>query len=243
MKRLAGALLLLTLVTPAFAEGTDFQQLFAGKEIPQTLKLKDLGGEWRRVNIGIAGASKGGLMDMLGPLMQAGMMSDNGKTKGKDDPAAAMIGLSLFSSLFGGGETKEPVYYTKGQTTTVAGETFLLTYRFEKPSMNLMSLAAESEKNGKDPDFSKMASDGKLTPESDLTLSLINVKSINTLNSIKPFDMAQEIADSAKGGGSLMELMAQEQAKEQANDAKAPAKPASATGAAKKPAAKGKPGS
>src|SRR5947209_15015361 len=238
MKRLAAVALLLTFSAPAWAEGIDFQQLFSGKEVPHTIKLKELDGDWRRVSIGIAGAAKGGLSDMLGPLMQAGMMSDGDKSKGKNDPAAAMLGLSFFSSLFGGGESKEPVYYTKGQTVTVGSESFLLAYRFEKPEMNLMQLAAESEKSGKDPDFSKVASDNKLTPETALTISLVNVKSITTLNSIRPFDMAQEIADSAKGGGGLMDLIAQEQAKEPAKETKPGAKPISTAGNVKKPAAK-----
>jgi hypothetical protein len=238
MKCLAAAALVLTLSAPAFAQGTDFQQLFSGKDFPQTLKLKELNSDWRRVNIGIAGASKGGLMDMLGPLIQAGMAADSGKGKGKDDPAAAMIGMSLFSSLFGGGETKEPIYYTKGQTVAVGSETFLLAYHFQKPETNFMQLAADAEKSGKDPDMTKLADEGKLNPESDLMISLVNVKSITTLNSIHPFDMAQEIADSAKGGGGLMDLIAQQQAKE----SQAPAKPAATPGAAKKPAAKPKSG-
>jgi hypothetical protein len=238
MKRLAGAVLFLTLAAPAFGQSMDFQQLFSGKEFPHTLKLAELDGDWRRVSIGIAGAQKGGLSDMLGPLMQAGMMSDGDKGKGKNDAAAAMLGMSFFSSLFGGGEKKEPVYYTKGKTVTVGSETFLLAYCFEKPELNLMQLAADSEKNGKDPDFSKAAMDGRLTPESALTISLLNVKSITTLNSIRPFDMAQEIADSAKGGGGLMDLIAQEQAKDQAKETKSPAKPVAATSTPKKPAAR-----
>jgi hypothetical protein len=235
MKRLAAVAVFLTLSTSALADGIDFQQLFAGKEVPHTLKLKELDTDWRRVSIGIAGASKGGMNDLLGPLMQAGMMSDGNKGKGKDDAAAAMLGMSFISSLFGGGDSKEPVVYTKGQTVTVGSETFLVTYRYEKPEMNLVQLAADSEKSGKDPDFSKMASDGKLTPESVLTISLVNAKSITTLNGIRPFDMAQEIADSAKGGGGLMDLIAQEQAKEQA---KPVVKPAAANSPVKKPAAK-----
>ena len=57
MKRLAAVALFLTLSAPAWAEGIDFQQLFSGKEVPHTIKLKELDGDWRRVSIGIAGAA------------------------------------------------------------------------------------------------------------------------------------------------------------------------------------------
>ena len=50
--------------------------------------------------------------------------------------------------------------------------------------------------------------------------------------------MAQEIADSAKGGGGLMDLIAQEQAKGPSKETKPAARPVSTAGAVKKPAAK-----
>ncbi len=235
MKRLASAALFLALAAPALGQGMDFQQLLSGKEVPNALKLKDLNGDWRHLTIGTTDAAKGGLGDMMGPLMQAGMMADKGK--GKEDPAAAMLGMSFFSALFGGGgESQKPVYYTKGQTVTVGGETFLLAYRYQKPAVNFMQLAMESDKTGKDPDAGKMAAAGKLTPDSALTLSLINVKTITTLADIRPFDIDQEIAESASTGGGLMDLIAQ-QAAQEAQQAKQKPAPVSTTGAVRKPPA------
>jgi hypothetical protein len=236
MRRLAGVALFLTLAAPALGQGLDFQQLLSGKEFPQSLKLKDLNGDWRRLSIGTTDAAKGGMGDMLSQLMQVGMMSDKGKGKGKDDAASAMLGMSLLSGLFGGGgESEKPVYYTKGQTVTVGSETFLLAYRYQKPAVNLMQLAAEADKSGKDPDLSKVATDGKLTPDSSLTLSLINVKAMTTLTNIRAFDMDQEIAESAQGGGGLMEMIAQQQAKE-SQEAKQKPAPVAGTAAARKAA-------
>lgn len=215
MRNLAGVALFLALAAPALGQGTDFQQLLSGKDCPQSLKLKELNGDWRRLSIGTTDAAKGGTGDMLSQLMQVGMMSDKGKGKGKDDAASAMLGMSLLGGLFGGGsQSAEPIYYTKGQTVTVGSETFLLAYRYQKPAVNLMQLAAQADQSGKEPDRSKMADAGKLAPESPLSLSLINVRAITSLTNIRPFDMDQEIAESAQSGGGLLDMIAQQQAKE-----------------------------
>src|SRR5204863_3517397 len=132
--------------------------------------------------------------------------------KGKDDPAAAMVGLSFMSALFGGGggDGQQPVYYTKGQAVTVGGQTFLVAYRYQKPATNIMQLAAEAEKSGKEPDPTQLAGGGKMTPESPLSLCLLNVQRIAALQNIRPFDLNQEIAESAQAGGGLMDLIAKE---------------------------------
>lgn len=239
MKRFAAVGLLLTLAAPVMGQSSEFQQLLSGKEFPLTLTLKELNGDWRRLSIGGADAAKGGMGDMMSQLMQMGMMSEMGKNKGKEDPAGAMLGMSLLGGLFGGGgESKEPVYYTKGQTVTVGGETFLIAYRYQKPAMNFMQMAAAAQKNGQGPDPSQTAA-GKLSPESSLAISLINARNIASLNDIRPFNMEQEIAEGAQGGGGLMELFAQQAAKEAAG-AKQPPPPAARPAAARKPVAPSK---
>jgi len=239
MKRFAAVGLLLTLAAPVMGQSSDFQQLLSGKEFPLTLSLKELNGDWRRLSIGGADAAKGGMGDMMSQLMQMGMMSEMGKNKGKEDPAGAMLGLSLLGGLFGGGgESKEPVYYTKGQTVTVGGETFLIAYRYQKPAMNFMQMAAAAQKNGQGPDPGQMTA-GKLSPESSLAISLINARNIASLNDIRPFNMEQEIAEGAQGGGGLMELFAQQAAKEAA-EAKQPPQPVARPAAPRKPGARPK---
>jgi hypothetical protein len=101
-----------------------------------------------------------------------------------------------------------------------------------------MQLAAEAEKSGKDPDPAQLAGEGKLTPESSLSLCLLNVQRIAALQNIRPFDLNQEIAESAQAGGGLMDLIAKEAAKE-TKATPAPA-PVVRTPAPKKPAAKPK---
>jgi hypothetical protein len=235
----AALALILAVTAPALGQTTDFQQVLSGKQWPQTLKLKELDGDWRHVTISAAEGAKGGLGDMMSQLMPLMMMGD--KNKGKDDPAAAMLGLSFISALFGGGggEGPEPVYYTKGQAVTVGGQTFLIAYRYQKPAVNFMQVAADAEKNGKQPDPGQLAEEGKMTPESSLSLCLLNVQRIGALHNIRPFDMNQEIAESAQAGGGLMEMMAKEAAKD--NQAKPAPAPAASQPGAKKPAARSKP--
>jgi hypothetical protein len=207
MKALTVCGLLLALSAPAFGQAVDFQQLLSGKEVPQNVKLKDLNSDWRRLTITTTDGAKGGSGDMMSQLMPMAMMSEMGKGGKGGDPMAAMLGMTMLGGMMGGG-SQQPVYYTKGQTVTVASESFLVAYKYEKPQMNFMELAMQGDKaGGKEPDFAKLMSEGKMTSDSPLTLALINVKTIGTLSGIRPFDLEREIADSEKaGGGGLMDL-------------------------------------
>ncbi len=199
-------LALVALGGAAFGQGSILQDVVSGKDAPLSLHLKDLNSDWKRMSIATPG-SGGGMGDMLGQLMQ-NLMMGNGNKGGSD----AAMGMAFMSSLFGGmggGGGSQPVYYTKGQTGSIGGETFLIAYRYEKPEVNFMQLIMESEQNGgKEPDFAKMAATGKMSPESAVTLSLLNVKSISAMSGIRSFDMNQEIAESQKGGGGLLEMLA-----------------------------------
>jgi|GEM_PF-5415672 len=74
--------------------------------------------------------------------------------------------MQTFSSLFG--TSASNLYYTKGQTVSVGNETYLVAYRIEsKPE--------------------------KLTAETSLTLSLLNLRTIGSLNNIRLFNLQQEV--------------------------------------------------
>lgn len=62
-------------------------------------------------------------------------------------------------------------YYTKGKTVTVGSETYMIAYRLDNPARQL-----------------------KLTPETTLTLSLLNLRTIGSLNNIRQFNFEQERA-------------------------------------------------
>ena len=208
----------------AFAQKTDIASVISGKDAPATLKLKDLTGDWRRMKfIGTTMTGSGmeglmGLMSNLGPLMQAGMMSEMGKGAAKNAGGGAGMDAmmpamaSMFGGMFGSGD---PVYYTKGQTVELGSETFLITYRHKAPKMDFMQMMMGVDKPGaggkaadaKANDPAKMMEAGKLNPDSDLAINLINTKAIGMINDLRPFDMQKEIEE-AKAANGLADLMA-----------------------------------
>jgi len=93
---------------------------------------------------------------------------------------------TLYMVFLGGGGTG--AYYTQGETTTLGGETYLICYRVQ----------------GKPMDYEKLMQSGpsppkpeKLTPETKLSLSLLNLRSVVGFDDIRPFNLEQEIAASA----------------------------------------------
>lgn len=206
---LAAAALLMS--TCALAQSRNFESVLAGKDYPHSLKLKDLTPEWRHVSIASADKSASG-GDAMKQLMQLGMMGQMGaKGQGGNDAAGAMAAMSMLGGLFGGGgEESAPSFYTQGRTTSIASETFLIAYKLNIKAPSFLELAAQSEKNGgKEPDFAKLAEGAKPTEESEVSLTLINVKSIASMGSIRPFDLKKELETAGKsGGGGLMDLFA-----------------------------------
>jgi hypothetical protein len=72
---------------------------------------------------------------------------------------------SIFSSFFGG--ALNATYYTKGQTVTIAGETYIVAY----------SLQGSPE---------------KFSNDLPLSLSLLNLRTIGSLNNIRAFNLKTE---------------------------------------------------
>lgn len=108
---------------------------------------------------------------------------------------------TMYSAMFGG--TGNAVYYTKGDTITQGGEMFLVAYR-----------AAQNAKF----DFAKLmrgqSADAfpkpqPLTPESALTLTLLNLRSVTSLGDIRPFNLADELADSKKAAADTTSLISE----------------------------------
>ena len=92
--------------------------------------------------------------------------------------------LAIYATMFspGGG-----AYYTKGQMVTVAGEMFLVAYRVQS-KVNLQALMRSSGP----------PAPAKLTPETTLGISLLNLRAVTSIDDIRPFDLKQEIAESDK---------------------------------------------
>ena len=91
--------------------------------------------------------------------------------------------LSLFSGL---GAAGADVYYTQGRTEAFGGETYLVAYhRQAKPIDFAALMRAGSSQNQPKPD--------PLTPDTVLSLSLLNLRTAGSLNDIRAFDVQQEV--------------------------------------------------
>jgi hypothetical protein len=181
---LPGALVLVGALTlPAAAQGQRSMEpadLFNGKGPAGTLPLKSLDQNWRRVTIHGPEELKGGGVGQL---------------------AGGFLG-----AMFGGGAPAGPGYtpptYTQGATATFGGETFLVVYRPNLKSLDFAALM-QAGPGGKLPAPERLAAD---TP---LTLTLINVRSITSMGDFRPFNLQQELAESAKAAEDESRLIQQ----------------------------------
>lgn len=88
----------------------------------------------------------------------------------------------MLSSMFSGGG----VYYTRGEILKVGDIKYLVAYA---PPTNKVDMAAMMNPRP-DPAMFKPA---KLTPDTVLTLALINASSLTSLSEIRPFDLQEEV--------------------------------------------------
>ena len=80
-------------------------------------------------------------------------------------------------------------FYTQGRTETFGGETYLIAYRRQMPPLDMAALMrAGSSQNQPKPI--------PLTPDTVLSLSLLNLRTTGSLDDIRAFDMPQEISAS-----------------------------------------------
>ncbi len=95
--------------------------------------------------------------------------------------------LSLFTAGTRGAAPTLDQYYTHGETTTVGGETYLVAYRYALKLSDMNSSSTDTAP--------------QITPDTTLTLSLINVRQIASLDGIQPFvpvSAVQAQADATK---------------------------------------------
>lgn len=90
-------------------------------------------------------------------------------------------GMQSFNTLFVSSGSN--IYYTKGQTITVGSETYMIAYRLDNQTRPL-----------------------RLTPETTLTLSLLNLRTIGSLNNIRQFNFEQEKAMFERANRSIRPL-------------------------------------
>ena len=110
----------------------------------------------------------------------------------------------------GGGDA----LYTRGATLKIGGELFLVGYRLPSQGLDfsaLMAMGPGALGGGPPGAKPKMPERKPVTPESELSVTLINLRAIGTISDIHPFDMAEAMKPPAPG---LLDMM--EKSKEKA---------------------------
>lgn len=93
-----------------------------------------------------------------------------------------------------GGSSYNYVYYTQGQTVKVAEETYVIAYRLPATGegLNFRNLIESTFSMG----CTEASLPIKLTPETSLSLSLLNLRTIGSLNDVRVFNLKEEVAAS-----------------------------------------------
>jgi len=94
--------------------------------------------------------------------------------------------VQFYAATFGAGGG---AYYTTGQTVTVSGETFVVGYRVATKPLNVAAMMRRQR---------EPPAPEKLTPETSLALSLVNLRAVSSLNDIRPFSLEDELAESER---------------------------------------------
>ena len=142
------------------------------------VKLKDLNGGWRRFTIRTGGSVSGNVsVNVSGST--AGSTSQN----------------NLTGSLSGG-----PAYVTQGRTVSASGQVYLVAYHLPSAGLDL-SLLLQALATKTPP------AAAVLTSENLLFLSLLDVRTVGSLEDVRLFDAEREIGESAKAAEALTTLL------------------------------------
>jgi len=90
----------------------------------------------------------------------------------------------IFGAMFGGSTSP---YFTNGRTVQIGGETYLVAYRANVVTPNMLAVIMS---NGGPPQPTL------LTPETRLHLSLIHLRSAGSLTDIRPFQLQEVLQES-----------------------------------------------
>ena len=165
---------------------TTLKELLNSSAHPLTIKIKDMKPEeWRRFSLTGQSDSGGGMGNYM---------------------------MLLFGAMGGGGgldslPNADAVYYTQGQMATVGAETYLITYRPLLKQPDMMALMMQTQRNGNAQPAPEQLIPEKLTLDSAVSLSLLNVKKIGGMSDIRPFDAALEVAEHEKADKALLTMM------------------------------------
>jgi len=91
--------------------------------------------------------------------------------------------------------TRANIYYTKGEVVTLAGETFLVAYSRPQEPLDPQAMQGQAPRENRGPLTAL-----PLSQNTELSLCLLNLRTIGNLVDIHPFSLLAEIADSLNGG-------------------------------------------
>jgi hypothetical protein len=171
-------LAVLMVIAPMVCHGSDLEELLSGKRFPLVVKLKDLNGDWRRITA-------------RGNGNASGNVSVN--VSGNSDSAVSQNNLT---GSLGGGQS----YVTRGQTASANGQTYLIAYHLPTAGLDLhvllQALATKTPPKA-----------AALTPESSLSLSLLDVRTMGSVEDVSALDMKREISESENAVKALSNLL------------------------------------
>jgi hypothetical protein len=118
------------------------------------------------------------MKDLTGGAWRRMTVSGAGGLAGPD--ASPMV--TFITSILQGPDAS--AYFTRGETVTVDGQKFLVAYRVKPKPIDFEMLDRSADPPKPDP----------LKPDTELTLSLLNLSATNSFEDIRPFDWATEQA-------------------------------------------------
>ncbi|HEX5324500.1 MAG TPA: hypothetical protein VFW40_11985 [Capsulimonadaceae bacterium] len=171
MRRLTirGAILGLLVLMPALSASAQ-----APTESTQSTQTDSTGGVWSAL-AGAAGPQTVQLKDLNNSWQVFQLSGGSQESVG---------GMAQFYALFLNGGRDTSTYYSQGRTLTLAGETFLVAYHAQTKPLDYSVLMRSSTPPAPEP----------LTPDSKLSLCLLNIHSIGALNDIHSFDIDEVLS-------------------------------------------------
>jgi hypothetical protein len=160
---------------------------------------------WAQGGVGVDQVLSGQTVPLTVPLGQLTPDWRRVSIGGAGDAGGGGGMMGIFAMMFGGGGPGAPAsHYTRGQTVTlVGGEVFLVTYRVQAPPMDFAALMRQGPGAGPPPPV-------VLTPQTLLSLALVNLRTITSLSEIRAFDLQQEIRESQEAAEQFGELLRQQ---------------------------------
>jgi hypothetical protein len=169
---------ILLLGAPGHCHGSSLWHLLSGKSFPLIVHLKDLNGQWRRFTVRENSASSGNVS-----------VNVSGNARGS-------VAQNNLPGLVGGSRS----YVTKGQTAWADGRRYLVAYRLPAFGLDLNvllhALATKTPPTGMG-----------LTPESALSLCLLDLRTVGSIEDVGAFDGKQEIRKSEEAAKALSALL------------------------------------